>query len=99
MTNVRKNKNFIHGLHIDDAVVWSHRDKEKAIFEHFLKHLGTYVPRKCRINLANLGWQPKYLQHLEVDVSESELQKVIKVAPKEKALGPDGFIGLFFSGC
>jgi hypothetical protein len=39
------------------------------------------------------------MDHLEGDVSESELENVIQNAPKEKASGPDGFIGLFFSIC
>jgi hypothetical protein len=80
-------------------VVWSHSDREKVVYNHFLKHLGSYVPRKCRINLASLGWQSKPLDHLEADVSEAELKHVILNAPKEKAPGPDGFIGLFFSTC
>jgi hypothetical protein len=95
VANVRKKKNFIHALHMGDSVIWSHRDKEKVIFEHFMNHLGSYVPRKCRINLTNLGWQPKPLAHLEGDVDESELHSVILNAPKEKAPGPDEFIGLF----
>jgi hypothetical protein len=99
MAIVRKKKNFIHALHSDDWVAWSHRDRGKVIYDHFLQHLGSYVPRKCRLNLANLGWQPKSLVHLEADVTESELQNVILNAPKEKAPRPDGFIGLFFSIC
>jgi hypothetical protein len=99
MANVRKKKIFIHALHTDDWVAWSHRDKEKVIHDHFLQHLGSYVPRNCRLNLINLGWQPKSLDHLEADVTESELQNVILNAPKEKALGSDGFIGSVFSVC
>jgi hypothetical protein len=44
-----------------------------------------------------LGWQPRPLLHLEAEISEDEVKKVILNAPKEKAPGPDGFIGLFFS--
>jgi hypothetical protein len=32
-------------------------------------------------------------------VFEEEIQSIILNAPKEKALRPDGFIGLFFSHC
>jgi hypothetical protein len=32
-------------------------------------------------------------------ISEDEVKKVVMSAPKEKALGPDGFIGSFFSHC
>jgi hypothetical protein len=31
--------------------------------------------------------------------SEEEVHAVIKEAPREKASGPDGFIGIFFSEC
>jgi hypothetical protein len=52
MVNVRKKKIFIHSLYTEEMVAWTHRDKKKVIFEHFMKHLGTYVPRKCNLNLA-----------------------------------------------
>jgi hypothetical protein len=34
---------------------------------------------------------------LELPFTEDEVHSVIKLAPKEKAPDPDGFIGLFFS--
>jgi hypothetical protein len=37
--------------------------------------------------------------HLENPVIEEELHSVIVNAPKEKAPGPDGFVGIFFSSC
>jgi hypothetical protein len=46
-----------------------------------------------------LGWEPRQLQHLDQPFQEQEIQSVILAAPKEKAPGPDGFIGLFFSSC
>jgi hypothetical protein len=39
------------------------------------------------------------LSHLEDPISEQELARVIKEAPKDKAPNPDGFIGLFFVAC
>jgi hypothetical protein len=36
---------------------------------------------------------------LDLPFSKSEIQLVVKQAPKEKASGPDGFIGLFFFEC
>jgi hypothetical protein len=76
-------------------VVVTQEDKENVVYQHFMKHIGTYAPRICNLNFANLGWQPKPLSHLENPVTE-ELQLVIAHAPKEKAPRPDGFIGLFF---
>jgi hypothetical protein len=57
------------------------------------------VPHKCKLDFSNLGWQPRSLLHLDEPVTENELQSVIMEAPKEKAPGPNGFIGLFFSSC
>jgi hypothetical protein len=57
------------------------------------------VPHKCKLDFSNLGWQPRSLLHLDELVTENELQSVIMEAPKEKAPGLNGFIGLFFSSC
>jgi hypothetical protein len=96
MANSRKKKNFIHSLQHDHGTVVSQEDKHHVIFYHFLKHIGSYVPRECTLNFTNLGWQPRNLQHMDQPVSEEELKKVIMDASKEKAPGPDGFIGMFF---
>jgi hypothetical protein len=99
MGNVRRNKNFIHSLQTEEGVVTSQADKHRVINQHFSQHMGSYVPRSCSLNLSNLGWHSRPLQHLDLDdpIQEQELQYVIKEAPKEKAPGPDDFIGAFFS--
>jgi hypothetical protein len=84
-------------LQSDDGVVLTQRDKHAVIYDHFLKHLGSYAPRACKLNLDSLGWQPRSLIHFDDPVSESELESVIKEGPKEKATVPDEFIGIFFS--
>jgi hypothetical protein len=99
MANTRKKRNFIHTLQGRDGGVTVQRDKHKLIHEHFLQHIGSYAPRSCALNFTNLGWQPRPLQHLDLPITEQELLLVIKEAPKEKAPGPYGFIGLFFSVC
>jgi hypothetical protein len=63
-----------------------------VVFDHFQKHLGTHVPRSCQLNLAELGWFPKELSHLDHPFSEEEIQKVIKEAPKEKAQAQMGLL-------
>jgi hypothetical protein len=99
LDNVRKQKNFIHSLHRDDSVATTQQEKHQAIFDHFLHHIGAYVPRSCSLNLNELQWQPKQLQHLDLPFSEQEIKAAIFNSPKEKAPGPDGFIGLFFTTC
>jgi hypothetical protein len=46
-----------------------------------------------------MGWQPRDLQQLDLPFSEEEIKVAILTTPKEKAPGPDGYIGLFFSEC
>jgi hypothetical protein len=58
---------------------------------------GTYAPHECALNFSELGWEPKDLHHLEIPFSKVEVKGVILSMPREKARGPDGFIGAFFS--
>jgi hypothetical protein len=46
-----------------------------------------------------LGWKPQELHHLEMPFSKNEVKIVVKEAPKEKVLDPNGYIGSFFSYC
>jgi hypothetical protein len=78
------------------GVAITQKDKHQVILDHFSEHIGTYVPRDCSLNLNALGWQPRDLHHLDQMISEEEFYSVITNAPKEKAPGPDGFIGSFF---
>jgi hypothetical protein len=47
--------------------------------------------------LIELGWEPRKLSHLDLPFFEEEVSAIIRMAPKEKAPEPDGFIGLFSS--
>jgi hypothetical protein len=83
----------------ETRLVYTQSEKHQVIFNHFLQHIGSYDPRSCTLNWSSLDRQTRDLQHLENPVSEGELKQVIQSTPKEKAPGPDGFIGLFFSTC
>jgi hypothetical protein len=99
MVNSRKKKKLIHTLHSDTEVAITQKDKQKLVYDHFLQHSRTYIPRSCSLNFQKLGWEPRHLTHLELPFDEEEVRKVIMEAPKEKAPGPDGFIGMFFFSC
>jgi hypothetical protein len=99
MANIRKQRNFIHPLHLGNSVVFGHQEKQDVVYQHYLQHIGTHVPRECLLNFPELHWQPQELSHLELPFSKDEVKKVILEAPKEKVPGLDGFIGLFFSKC
>jgi hypothetical protein len=94
-----KRKKFIHTLQSGDNIATTQFAKHEIIYRHFLQHNGTYIPRQCSLNFTKLGWEPKNLDHLELPFTEEEIKSVIKAAPKEKALGPESFIRMFFSSC
>jgi hypothetical protein len=99
MANARRKKKFIHSLQTDQGLATSQAKKHSAIYNHFLQHTGTYMPRQCSLNFHELGWQPRPLMHLDLPFTEEEIRTVIKEATKEKAPGSDGFISLFFNAC
>jgi hypothetical protein len=75
------------------------QEKHEVIHKHFRHHLGSHVPRSCLLNFDDLGWHPQELHHLELPFTEDEVKKAIMSMPKQKAPGPDGYIGSFFSLC
>jgi hypothetical protein len=99
MANLRKQRNFVHALQGRDSIACSKKEKEEMVYKHFHDHIGTHVPRSCLLNLPDLGWQPRDLSHLDLPFSYEDIKETIMEAPNEKAPGPDGFIGLFFSHC
>lgn len=50
IVNISKKKNFIHMLHHDGGIASTQKDKHEVIFQHYLKHIGTYSPRGCQLN-------------------------------------------------
>lgn len=80
-------------------MVTAQEDKHELIHDHFLQHIGTHIPRRCSLNYAALGWEPKQLEHLEAPFTKEEVKATIFQMPKEKAPGPDGYIGSFFASC
>jgi hypothetical protein len=72
--------------------------KHQMIYNHFQNHTG-FFPRNYAFNYEELGWQPQQLHHLGLPFSEAEVEETIKSMPKEKASGPNGFIGTFFRSC
>jgi hypothetical protein len=41
MANVRKQKNHIHSLQLENHLATSQQHKHLAIYEHLLQHIGT----------------------------------------------------------
>jgi hypothetical protein len=99
VANKRKQRNYIYTLVGEGRTTSMQKEKQELIFNHYLQHIGTYVPRTCSLNLTELEWQERDLQHLDLPFSEQEIKNAIMNSPKEKAPGPDGYIGLFFAKC
>lgn len=92
--NSRRRKNFIQLLHTPSGIAISTQDKEGELFRFLKERLGTCFQRRSGIN-----WNMKEsldLAQLEDDITEEELKVTVFSMPPEKALGPDGFIGVFF---
>jgi hypothetical protein len=60
MANARKRKNFIHSIQSENGLAVSQAEKQQAVYNHFLNHTWTYVPRQWSLNLSDLGWDPRH---------------------------------------
>ena len=86
----RARKNYIQCLHEDNEIALTHKDKEIVVGDYFKNHLGSMVPRPSTFLWSALGYNPRDLSQLEVPFTQEE---------RDKAPGPDGFIGVFFKYC
>jgi ribosomal protein S16 len=59
MANSRRKKKVIHSLESNEGVTVSQQDKHKMIYNHYLRHIGTYVPRSYTLNLTELSWEKR----------------------------------------
>lgn len=99
VANTRKRRYYIHMFNSNGRIVTTQQDKQEAVYQHFLNHFGTYKSRSCSLNFQNLKWEPRELHQLDEPFTEEEIKQAIFSTPKEKAPGPDGFIGLFYTSC
>ena len=95
----RKKKNFIAKLQVDNQVMVSHEDKQKAVDDFYENILGRAEERDFTLDLDALAIQHHDLSELEVPFSEDEVWATIKDMPLDKAPGPDGFTGRFYKSC
>jgi hypothetical protein len=92
----RGRQNRIDLLLHNDAVLVDESKKAKSIFTHFDEILGNYEPRTARLDFEALLLPSLNLHGLDHCFSEDEVWAAIRDLPREKALGPDGFTGLFY---
>jgi hypothetical protein len=99
MANVRKQRNFIYSLQSGDSVVMGQREKQEIVYDHYLHHIGTHIPKECALNFFELGWQPMNLQHLGTPFTKNEVKSVVIQAPKENHQAPMALSVCLFSEC
>jgi hypothetical protein len=73
--------------------------KEGLIKDHFSLVMGRGPPRHRDFNWERLDFPTCDLASLGDEFTEEEVLAAIKSLPFDKALGPDGFTGLFFKTC
>jgi hypothetical protein len=95
----RRQKNVIHSLRVDNAIVSDHAAMAGATFAHFDGLLGTSVARTHSLDLDFLDVTPEDLSELEEAFTEEEVWEVIKHLPPGKAPSPDGFTAEFLQKC
>jgi hypothetical protein len=44
---------IISTLQSEDGVAVTHEDKHQIIYNHFMLHTGTYLPRACSLNVTS----------------------------------------------
>ncbi|KAM0833506.1 hypothetical protein ACQ4PT_064219 [Festuca glaucescens] len=94
--NARRRKNHIQVLHSDSGIHSSHEEKEEALRCHLTSILGSSAHRGHTLNWDNLELPIIPAAGLDNPFTSKEVWEAIKDSPTEKALGPDGFTGMFF---
>ena len=95
----RKKKNFIAKLQVDNQVVVSHEQKQRAVDDFYENILGRADERAYTLDLDALAIQQHDLMELDVPFSEDEVWATVKDMPLDKAPGPEGFTGRFYKSC
>jgi hypothetical protein len=95
----RRQKNVIHSLQVNGAVVVDHAAMAEATYDHFQALLGTAADREFSLDLDFLGRHAEDLSDLDAPFSEEEVWDVVQRLPHGKAPGPDGFTAEFLQSC
>lgn len=61
--------------------------------------LGQQKERQQTLDWEKLQLRRHDLRHLEAPFTEEEIKSIVFSTPSEKAPGPDGYIGAFFTAC
>lgn len=102
--NGRRRKHLIPYLKHGDRTATAMEDKLSMANEFFCRLMGApdqNLRRAC-LRLEELGLRmlsPEMADRLESEFTIDEVKRVVMDMPPDRALGPDGFSGLFFKSC
>ena len=80
-------------------MVIAQQDKANTLLSHYTKQLSSCPTRAHTLNWELMDIQCHNLDHLDVPLTKEEVRGAIFDSLAEKALGPDGYIGLFYKTC
>ena len=92
----RSRKNYITKIRTPDAFIFKDNEMAQAIFDHFDSILGTPGSQELKVDFDSLLLPALGDSCFDHCFSEEEIWEAINDMPVDKALGPDGFTGLFY---
>src|SRR4051812_2446140 len=100
MASERMRKNSISSLHAPDGAILSdHEQMANLLWSSCRERMGVSQGIHMEFNLPDLIHPVEGLQDLTTPFTQSEINEVLKDLPVDRALGPDGFNGLFLKKC
>lgn len=100
MATIRYRKNSISSLVREDgSVAINHDEKAGLLWNSFKSRLGISIPPTSNIDFNLFFHHFEGLDEMSRPFTHEEIDKVVAHMPSDKALGPDGFSGLFLKVC
>ncbi|WVZ70124.1 LOW QUALITY PROTEIN: hypothetical protein U9M48_018818 [Paspalum notatum var. saurae] len=94
-----KRKNFMAKLKVSDQIIVGQEEKEEAVWDFYSNLLGVAAEHNYTLNLQIFLQGSRDLSALDAFFSEDKVWAAIKSLPADKALGPDGYTGVFYKSC
>ena len=100
MATISYRRNTISQLQNENGVTISDHDgKASLLWTAYKNRMGVTMHPEMRFNLVEFIHVNTDLASLLQPISREEVDRVVKLFPSDKALGPDGFNGLFLKKC
>ena len=93
----RYRQNTITSLETQDGrIIHDHFEKAALLLENFRARMGNSINPEMQYNLDDLVVNHEGLDQISAPFTKEEIDNVVKQMLVDKALGPDGFNGMFF---